>query len=118
MASDNTLTRLNAEGRFNRGALEITADILRAALHGARKTHLMYRANLSYDLLRKYVTRLTASGLLATDENHCIYCTTDQGCQFLAVFEEMEKHGTIFYEKRTALSRLVQVVQPESRITS
>jgi predicted transcriptional regulator len=43
----------------NRSRLEIIGNILGVAKYGAKKTHIMYRANLSYSQLQEYVGFLT-----------------------------------------------------------
>ncbi|MCK5626233.1 hypothetical protein KAI11_05190, partial [Candidatus Bathyarchaeota archaeon] len=37
-----------------RSDLEISADILKVALHGAKKSHIVYRANLNFEVVKKY----------------------------------------------------------------
>ena len=39
-----------------RNGLSIIADILHVAGSGAKKTHIMYFANLSHELLEKYLS--------------------------------------------------------------
>jgi len=44
--------------------LDIIADMLRAVSQGAKKTQIMYHANLSYKLLIKYLTEVIESCLI------------------------------------------------------
>ncbi|MEM2145470.1 MAG: winged helix-turn-helix domain-containing protein [Candidatus Jordarchaeaceae archaeon] len=49
-----------------RSQFEIYIDILKAVSEGRSKpTHIMYRANLTYKRLRKYIDFLVAQGLLS-----------------------------------------------------
>ena len=57
----------DVKGRRDRH--EIVAEILETAIGGAIKTHIMYKAKLSYNQLNDYLTSLVESGLL---ENHTI----------------------------------------------
>ncbi len=43
---------------MRRNDLDICADILTAARAGAKKTHIVYGANLNFKLVRKYLRRL------------------------------------------------------------
>ena len=64
-----------------RGEFQILVDILRISLRGVKVTHLMYKANLSYTTLRKYLTRMSKQGLIRTSTNngYTIYFATDKG---------------------------------------
>jgi len=48
----------------HRSRIDIIADILDAADEGARKTHIMYRCNLSFKQLETYLDLLLNRGLL------------------------------------------------------
>ena len=51
-----------------RSQMEIYMDILRAVAEGRRRpTHIMYRANLSWARLRRYLNFLVKQGLLEED---------------------------------------------------
>jgi len=86
----------------NRTRLEILASILDVARHGAIKTHIMYKANLSHRQLEKYLTFLIGKGLLADatdpDTDGHWYEATENGLEFLKDFSKMESHLT----KKTA----------------
>ena len=73
---------------MRRNELDICADILRIARKGGRKTHLVYRANLNFNLLKRYVGKLGESGLLEKEGDY--YYTTERGCEFLERY-----HGLI-----------------------
>ncbi len=69
-----------------RSRMDITADILKIAAPGAKKTRIMYGANLSYKLLNTYITRLTKEGLLALRDDS--YHTITKGEMFLKNYQK------------------------------
>jgi predicted transcriptional regulator len=74
-----------------RSRLQIIADILSITRTGARKTRIMYQANLSYKLLCKYLNEVIAAGLVRfVDENS--YELTVKGREFLNRHKEYSKH--------------------------
>jgi len=91
---------LETDARFkNRSGLEILASIITAAMGGARKTHVMYRANLSHSQLQRYLAFLEIRGLVKMIEspsgNAAIYESTERGVQFLRDYERLEKYLNI-----------------------
>ena len=64
-----------------RNRLEIIADILNATGSGAKKTRIMYLANLSHKLLKKYLGETIKVGLLYF--NHDCYEVTEKGRSFI-----------------------------------
>ncbi|MCK4474462.1 winged helix-turn-helix domain-containing protein [Candidatus Bathyarchaeota archaeon] len=68
-----------------RSKLEIVADILDAVGDGAKKTRIMYIANLSYKLLGKYLTKTVEAGLVSSNNNY--YEVTEKGRVFLERFK-------------------------------
>lgn len=71
--------------KYRRG-FEIIADILKAAKNGARKTRIMYIANLSHSLLEKYLAKTIDIGFIILN-NDC-YEVTERGQLFLERFEQ------------------------------
>ena len=71
----------------NRNRLGIVANILTIAKTGALKTHLMYKANLSYTMLRDYLKFLRDNDLLLEshypEDKVTLYKTTEKGNRFL-----------------------------------
>jgi predicted transcriptional regulator len=73
---------------LRRDKIDIIADILKVALHGAKKTHIVYKANLNFNVLKKYIIRLEEKGLLMkVDGGH--YMTTKKGSQFLEQYMKL-----------------------------
>lgn len=68
---------------------EIISDILNIAKNGARKTRIMYQANLSFTQLKKYLEFLINKGLLEQKED--IFKTTDKGKTFIEYFKKYKK---------------------------
>ena len=69
-----------------RSRLQIAADMLYATGKGSKKTHIMYGANLSYELTNRYLTCLLESGLIEPRDDE--YVVTERGREFLKRFEE------------------------------
>ncbi len=78
----------------------IFADILQAVKDGdqVKVTHILYKANLSYDRLIKYLSQLEQSNLIqrSDSEEKLTYSITKQGDTFLAEFRRMEQFAEAF----------------------
>ena len=70
-----------------RNRLQIIAEILEIVRNGAKKTHIMYRANLSYKLVCKYLNDVVECGLARIDKADR-YVVAPRGEKFLRRFEE------------------------------
>ena len=69
-----------------RSRLKIIADVLGVARGGARKTQIMYQANLSYRLLTRYLKDVVDMGLVRMQDEG-IYELTEKGIGFLSEFK-------------------------------
>ena len=87
--------------------MEIIADILRAAGDGAKKTRIMYFANLSYSLLEKYLAVAIKADLLV--DNGGKYEVTEKGRVFLEKFNDYSK-------KVTRINRELKTIKFEKRV--
>jgi len=69
----------------HRDRLCIMAEILEIAMNGALKTPIMYKTNLSFAQLNKYLPLLLEIGLLKNVNNgrKTVYKTTAKGLQYL-----------------------------------
>jgi len=74
-----------------RHKLQIIADILSIVGKGARRTHVMYQANLSYRLLCRYLDIVKGAGLVNCENEDC-YKLTPRGKEFLDKFDEYSTH--------------------------
>lgn len=75
---------------------DILAAILRAAKRPESKTHIMYRSNLSYRQLERYLAALLAKNLLkVSEERHSkatkLFVTTERGLSFLNAYRTLEE---------------------------
>jgi len=66
-----------------RSRTEIVSSILDAANGGATKTKIMYKAFLSYNQLKEYLSVLIENNLLEYIEGTQTYKTTGKGLNFL-----------------------------------
>ena len=77
----------------NRSRIEIFYDITTAARGSARKTHLMYKANLSFKQLDLYLKFLIRRSLVEErydlENGARIYFVTSKGLHFLSLFENL-----------------------------
>ncbi|MEM1575792.1 MAG: winged helix-turn-helix domain-containing protein [Nitrososphaerota archaeon] len=93
--------------RKNRSSIEIIANILEIAKDGAKKTRIMYLANLSFDQLKKYLNFLIEKNLLEYNPNEKKYKTTNRGTEFLKMFHEFKESEIVYREKLNILEKLV-----------
>jgi len=77
-------------GRY-RDRLQIVADILAITCRGAKKTWIMYQANLSFKLLCKYLDEVMTAGLVRCENGDC-YVLTVKGEEFLSRYQEYSRH--------------------------
>ncbi len=61
---------------------QIVVNILEVSRNGARRTHVMYRANLSFDQLKRYLKILTRARLVRLDVDKGLYWLTERGIPF------------------------------------
>ncbi len=67
-----------------RNELTIMTDLMANMLQPTRSTHLLYRTNLSYSQLKKYLSSLLNMGLIEeTIKPHRAFSVTDRGRTFL-----------------------------------
>jgi len=87
-----------------RGRIDIIADILRVAETKVKKTQIMYRANLSYTVLQKYLAELTEASLIAYKDDTQNYILTNKGKEYLKLYKEYSKANK-HIEKRLTTAR-------------
>jgi predicted transcriptional regulator len=73
-----------------RSRTDIISDILGAANGGATRTKIMYKAYLSYNQLKEYLTLLTENNLLSYDPYSQTFKTTEKGLRFLDTCNQMD----------------------------
>jgi predicted transcriptional regulator len=74
-----------------RGRLDIIADILQVASQNAKKTQIMYQANLSYKVLKRYLREITEASLISFQVAEQYYVLTDKGQEFLEAYRDYAK---------------------------
>lgn len=95
-----------------RDRLQIIADILIIASMRAKKTQIMYQANLSYKLLCRYLSEVLDAGLVSFENEDC-YVLTAKGKEFLGRHEEyskrcksLEEHLNHVNDEKTVLEKM------------
>jgi len=86
-----------SEASKRRDRHDIAVEILRTAVDGKIKTHIMYKAKLSYAQLNEYVQLLLNKGLLENitirekRQDRKVYKTTRKGMEFIENFENVKR---------------------------
>jgi len=75
------------KGRRNK--LEIMVDILSVAIEGAKKTEIVYKANLNFKRAGKYISLLEEKGFIEC--NGWGFKTTEKGKEFLNNYYKMKR---------------------------
>lgn len=71
-----------------RNDLDICADILQVSKGGAKKTHIVYGANLNFNIVKKYLHKLMENGFLSQTEGP-LFITTEKGFRFLEEYRNL-----------------------------
>jgi predicted transcriptional regulator len=76
--------------------MEISADILKVALHGAKKSHIVYRANLNFEVVKRYLQQLSDAGLITFPslENR-LFQTTRKGKEYIKRYENLTAYMVV-----------------------
>jgi len=81
-------------GGHRRGEVEIMRDILEACLRGVNKTRIVYRANLNFSRLERYLGLLLGLGFVVEEDDPAgsvVYRTTRAGLDFVNGCLRMQK---------------------------
>ncbi|MDF2727117.1 MAG: hypothetical protein K0S84_660 [Nitrososphaera sp.] len=91
LSKDVKNTEMMYERKNNRGKIQIMGDVLGLATSGIKKTHIMYRANLSYEQVHLYLGELIEKRLIAQDvsPDGVVYRTTTKGREFLLYYTRL-----------------------------
>lgn len=96
-----------------RSRLDIIADVLRVVSQGAKKTQIMYQANLSYKLLTRYLAEVLEVCLVRFERKGQCYVLTSKGREFLEKYKRysrrnkrLEKTLNDLHDKRKVLEEL------------
>ncbi len=89
----NTTNTTTSERKNNRGKIQIMGDVLALGTSGIKKTHIMYKANLSYEQVHLYLGELIAKRLMVQDASSpsegVVYRTTEKGREFLQYYTRL-----------------------------
>jgi predicted transcriptional regulator len=87
-----------------RGRLEIIHEILVICSKPAKKTNILYKCNLSFSQLQKYLSFLITRNLISQFQSKRtnLYIITEKGKAFLDGYEELNRH--LEEEKRLLVS--------------
>ena len=82
------------ERKNYRSKIQIMGDVLALGTSGIKKTHIMYKANLSYEQVHLYLGELIAKTLIAEAESSgssegVVYRTTEKGREFLQYYTRL-----------------------------
>jgi predicted transcriptional regulator len=80
-----------------RSRSDIVGLLLEAANSGAIKTKLMYKAYLSFNQLREYLTLLVENGLIEYQEGMQTYRTTEKCIRLLQIQNTMDEIAPFNY---------------------
>ena len=99
-----------SERKNNRGKIQIMGDVLALATSGIKKTHIMYRANLSYEQVYLYLGDLIGKRLIVQDvsPDGVVYRTTEKGREFLTHYTRLVE----FLEEETKQDPEVELSSP------
>jgi predicted transcriptional regulator len=84
-----------------RSRMDIIHDMLAAIQRKGgliKPTHLMYKANLSHQLMKEYVDELMEKGFMdeGIDEKKKVYVLTEKGNEYLAQYRKMKEFQDAF----------------------
>ena len=93
--------------RKKRGSIDLLADMLESARGGARQTAIMYRANLSYDVLMQYLPVLLSRKLLEERDENGLFRTSSKGLRFIREYRKYGRLRASLLQKRLLIESLV-----------
>ena len=100
-----------SERKNNRGKIQIMGDVLALATSGIKKTHIMYRANLSYEQVHLYLGELIGKRLISQDvspQDGVVYRITEKGREFLLYYTRLAE----FLEEEQKQEREAELSSP------
>jgi predicted transcriptional regulator len=86
----------------HRSRSEIIGAILEAANGGgATKTTIMYKAVLSYDLMKQHLIFLAENDMIEYEQGLMTYRTTEKGMRLLQLYNNMNEMARLSVMRRT-----------------
>jgi len=88
---NDPMSKTICKSENNRGKIQIMADIVDLCKAGIRKTHIMYKGNLSYEQINRYLYELLEKELIIQnlDDGVLTYRATEKGRSFLQYYNMM-----------------------------
>jgi predicted transcriptional regulator len=77
---------------MRRNNLDIYSEILNVSEHGAKKTQIVYRANLNFNIAKKHIDALMERGFV--EKNARLYFTTERGKNFVDNYRQIKSMVT------------------------
>ena len=77
--------------RTYRDRFDIIADVLNVAGRNARKTQIMYQANLSFSVMQKYLAEIAKASLIQYETESQRFGLTPKGREFLEAYKVYSK---------------------------
>jgi len=74
-----------------RSSTEIIDSMLRSIRSGATKTHIMYRAYMSYSQLKEYLKLLEERQLIQYQPGSQLYVLTEKGLKFMNAYDKINE---------------------------
>jgi predicted transcriptional regulator len=74
-----------------RSSTEIIDSMLRSIRSGATKTHIMYRAYMSYSQLKEYLKLLEERQLIKYEVGSQLYVLTEKGLRFMNAYDKINE---------------------------
>jgi predicted transcriptional regulator len=74
-----------------RSSTEIIDSMLRSIRSGATKTHIMYRAYMSYSQLKEYLKLLEERQLIKYEPGSQLYVLTEKGLKFMNAYDKINE---------------------------
>ena len=102
-----TQVTIEIQKRRKRDLFEITGAILQITKDGAKRTQILYCANLSHMVLQKYLQKLLRLGFVTQDRSPGIFSLTERGLMYLDYFEDMKSTEESYVKRRRILGRLM-----------
>lgn len=88
---NDQMSKTICKSENNRGKIQIMGDIVDLCKAGIRKTHIMYKGNLSYEQINRYLYELLEKELIIQnlDDGVLTYRATEKGRSFLQYYNMM-----------------------------
>jgi predicted transcriptional regulator len=94
-----------------RTRIDIVANILEISRKGAKKTHMIYRGNLSFKLAEMYLEAVLKAGFLTFNRKRALYRLTRHGEAFLERYGKYCKFAKDLEKQNERVSRELKLLE-------